>query len=565
MADTHPVPLDNALIAQLIEAIPTPIYYKDAKGRYLGCNAAFEAYVGRSREALLGKTAYDIWPKDLADSYSASDIDVLKMPGPQVQTGEVVYADGTRHQVIVHRAAFLGEDGSPAGIVGVGWDITDRVRAERTLEDHLRFSEQLIETVPSPIFVKDEQGIYLACNRAFEEFCGLQRQNVIGKSVFDVWPAKLAQTYRSADDALMKKGGVQVYEALMRAGDGTDRNVIFHKATFNKGDGSVGGIIGAFWDVTERKHAEQALRRSEERFRRMVENAPFGVLLTDENDAVSFTNQRLEELLHYPPERMETLKEWAALVYPDEKYRAEVMGQHAKDIYLMRSGELTASPVREVQMSCGDGVIRDMEVVVNVEENLVYWVFNDVTVRNRAEQALRDVLQAEALHDPLTTLYNRRYLDQAMEREFTRAARAGKSVSVVMSDIDFFKKVNDTCGHDCGDKVLQAVARILSTHIRKGDTACRYGGEEFTLLLPGAVLESAVERANRMRELIRDLSVPCEGATTAKVTMSFGVATYPEHGDTPEKVLKAADEALQRAKSEGRDRVDSAYLFRASS
>ena len=126
MADTRPIPLDNALIAQLIEAIPTPIYYKDAKGRYLGCNAAFEAYVGRSREALLGKTAYDIWPKDLADSYSASDIDVLKMPGPQVQTGEVVYADGTRHQVIVHRAAFLGEDGSPAGIVGVGWDITDR-------------------------------------------------------------------------------------------------------------------------------------------------------------------------------------------------------------------------------------------------------------------------------------------------------------------------------------------------------------------------------------------------------------------------------------------------------
>jgi len=562
MADTRPGPPDIALVAQLIEAIPTPIYYKDAEGRYLGCNAAFEAYCGLSRETLLGKTAYEIWPKDLADSYHASDLDVLKKPGPQVQTGEVVYADGSRHQVIVHRAAFFHEDGTPGGIVGVGWDITDRVRAEQALEDHLQFAEKLIETVPSPIFVKDQDGIYLACNSAFEEFCGLKRKDVVGKNVFEVWPENLARTYRSADDALLKKGGVQVYEALMRAGDGTDRDVIFHKATFKKGDGSVGGIIGVFWDVTARKRAEQALRRSEERFRRMVENAPFGVLLSDENEAVSFINRRFEELLHYPPERMETLKDWSALAFPDEKYRAEVMGQHAKDIYLMRSGEIEASPVREDQVSCGDGIVRDMEIVITVEDNLAYWVFNDVTVRNRAEQALRDVLQAEALHDPLTSLYNRRYLDQAMEREFSRAARSGKTVSVVMTDIDHFKNVNDTFGHDCGDKVLQAIARILNTHIRKGDTACRYGGEEFTLLLPDAPMESAVERAERLGELIRDLSVSCDGMTIGAVTMSFGVATYPEHGDTPEKVLKAADEALQRAKNEGRDRVARAYEFR---
>lgn len=562
MADIHPGLPDDVLVAQLIEAIPTPIYYKDAEGRYIGCNAAFEAYSGLSRTTLLGKTAYEIWPKDLADTYHAADLDVLKKAGPQVQTGEVVYADGTRHQVIVHRAAFFREDGSQGGIVGVGWDITDRVRAERALEDQLQFAEKLIETVPSPIFVKDQDGIYLACNSAFEEFCGLKRKDVVGKSVFEVWPANLAQTYRSADEALMKKGGVQVYEALMRAGDGTDRDVIFHKATFKKGDGSAGGIIGVFWDVTARKRAEQALRHSEERFRRMVENAPFGVLLTDENDAISFTNRRFEELLHYPPERMETLNGWSALVFPDEKYRAEVMGQHARDIYLMRSGEIEASPVREVQVSCGDGIVRDMEVVITVEDNLAYWVFNDVTVRNRAEQALRDVLQAEALHDPLTSLYNRRYLDQAMEREFTRAAHAGKTVSVVMTDIDHFKKVNDTFGHDCGDKVLQAIARILNTHIRKGDTACRYGGEEFTLLLPDAPMESAVERAERLGELIRDLSVSCDGMNIGRVTMSFGVATYPAHGDTPEKVLKAADEALQRAKNEGRDRVARAYEFR---
>lgn len=565
MSDTQTGLPDSALVAQLIEAVPNPIYYKDAEGRYLGCNAAFEAYCGLSRNALLGKTAHQIWPKDLADTYRAADIDVMEKPGPHVQTGEAVYADGSRHHMVVHRAAFLREDGRPGGIVGVGWDITDRVRAEGELRDQLQFSERLIETVPSPIFVKDRDGIYLTCNRAFEEFCGLKREAVIGKTVFDVWPPERAQIYHSADLALIKKGGVQVYEALMPAADGSSRDVIFHRATFSKGDGSTGGIIGVFWDVTARKRAERALRHSEERFRRMVENAPFGVLLTDGRDTITFANRRFEELLHYPTERMENLGAWSVLVYPDAKYRAEVMSQHDRDIELLRAGELGASPAREVQITCGDGIVRDMEVVITVEEDLVYWVFNDVTVRNRAEQALRDVLQAEALHDPLTALYNRRYLDQALEREFARAARSGKPVSVVMSDIDYFKKVNDTFGHDCGDKVLQAIARILSTHIRKGDTACRYGGEEFTLVLPDAPLESAVERASRQCELIRDLSISCNGEPIGTVTMSFGVASYPEHGDTPEKVLKAADEALQRAKSEGRNRVAAAYEFRATS
>jgi diguanylate cyclase (GGDEF)-like protein/PAS domain S-box-containing protein len=561
MSNVHPPLTDTLLVGQLIDIIPSPVFYKDVDGRYLGCNKAFESFCGLRREVLIGKTVYEIWPKDLADTYQAADVALLQDQGTQAYEAELQYADGSRHQVVFHRATFLRADGSLGGITGIAWDITDRVRAERAVQDQLYFVEQLLETIPSPAFFKDVGGAYLGCNRAFEEFCGLKRENLIGKTVFDVWSQDLAATYHIADEALINKPGTQSYEAEMQYADGSRHNVIFHRATFKKADGRLGGIVGVVWDVTERKRAEQALRRSEERFRRIVENAPFGIRVTDANDSVVFANRRFEDLVHYSSEKLAAQEQWEERAYPDPAYRAELAAQHARDIQQIRSGELVRAPVREVHVTCGDGMVRDIEVVIAVEDELVYTVFNDVTERNRAEQALRDVLQAETLHDPLTTLFNRRYLDQALEREFARAARSGNPVSVVMADIDHFKLVNDNFGHDCGDVVLQTIARQFNSHIRKGDTACRYGGEEFTLLLPDASLESACERADRMREAIRELSMSCNGRPIGRVSISIGVAVFPRHGDTPAKVLKAADEALLRAKKAGRDRVVAAIQY----
>jgi len=561
VADIHSLLLDAGLIGQLIDLIPSPVYYKDVDGHYLGCNKAFEAASGLDKKLLIGKTAYEVWPKDIAAVYAAQDKALLEKPGVQIFEAQAQYPGGSLHRVEFHRATFLRADGRVGGIIALAWDITERVRAENAMQDQLHFVEQMIETIPSPTFFKGVDGRYLGCNHAFEAFCGLRREHLIGKTVFEVWPHDLAATYHAADEALLKKQGIQVYEASLQYVDGSRHDVIFHRATYMKADGSLGGIVSVVWDITERKRAEQALRRSEERFRRMVENAPFGVRVTDANDVIVYVNRRFEELVHYTPEQLTTLEQWQLLAYPDPAYRAELTTLLAEDTRQLRSGEHERTPVREVHVTCGDGIVRDIEVILSIEEGLVYSVFNDVTERNRAEQALRDVLQAEALHDPLTALFNRRYLDQAMEREFARAARGGQPVAVVMADIDHFKLVNDTYGHDCGDMVLQTIARQLSTHGRKGDTACRYGGEEFTLLLPDTSLENACERADRLREAIGDLSMSRNGQQIGRVTMSFGVAVFPQHGDTPSEVLKAADDALLRAKAEGRDRVVCAMPF----
>jgi diguanylate cyclase (GGDEF)-like protein/PAS domain S-box-containing protein len=172
-----------------------------------------------------------------------------------------------------------------------------------------------------------------------------------------------------------------------------------------------------------------------------------------------------------------------------------------------------------------------------------------------ANLKLRDALREMALRDGLTGLYNRRYLEDALNREFHRAERNGKPVSVVMIDIDQFKHFNDKYGHDAGDFVLSAVGRAITKSIRPSDIACRYGGEEFAVVLSDANLECARERAEHLRFAIRDTNLTRLGQTLSAPTASFGVAAYPAHGTKPADLLKAADQALYRAKQEGRDRV----------
>lgn len=172
-----------------------------------------------------------------------------------------------------------------------------------------------------------------------------------------------------------------------------------------------------------------------------------------------------------------------------------------------------------------------------------------------ANLKLRDSLRVLALHDPLTGLYNRRYMEDALKRELHRADRSHKPVSLIMIDIDHFKRFNDTFGHDAGDFVLSAVAKIITENVRPSDVACRYGGEELAVLLPEANVERAVDRAEKLRAAFCERSLTHRGQVLPAPTASFGVSEYPTHGENPEDFLKAADRALYRAKQSGRDQV----------
>jgi diguanylate cyclase (GGDEF)-like protein/PAS domain S-box-containing protein len=173
---------------------------------------------------------------------------------------------------------------------------------------------------------------------------------------------------------------------------------------------------------------------------------------------------------------------------------------------------------------------------------------------------LRESLSAQAVRDSLTGLYNRRYLEQALEREVLRAARNGRTVGVIMLDLDHFKNFNDTHGHEAGDLLLRVLGDYLVSHVRAEDIACRYGGEEFVVILPEASLEMSRSRAEELWKGTQGLHVNFHGALLRGVTASVGVAAFPAHGKTAAELLRAADAAMYAAKRQGRDRVAIAEL-----
>jgi diguanylate cyclase (GGDEF)-like protein len=168
---------------------------------------------------------------------------------------------------------------------------------------------------------------------------------------------------------------------------------------------------------------------------------------------------------------------------------------------------------------------------------------------------LRTKLENQSIRDGLTGLFNRHFMQISLERELARAARRKQTLAVFMLDLDHFKRFNDTFGHAAGDTVLKAVAEIFRSSIRTEDIACRYGGEEFTIMMPDVPMAVALDRAESIRRAIANLSVPLDQETCTEFSISIGVAIYPNDGEGADQLLRRADLALYRAKRSGRDQV----------
>jgi diguanylate cyclase (GGDEF)-like protein/PAS domain S-box-containing protein len=330
--------------------------------------------------------------------------------------------------------------------------------------------------------------------------------------------------------------------------------------------GKLLGSLIVFRNITERKENELRLLQ----LTQAVEQSPASVVITDFHGNITYVNPRFAVLTGYTP--------------------SEVIGKNPS---VLQSGYTPEEVYREMWDTIKSGQTWQGEFLNRKKNGDLYWenaviapvmdqaghvlnfiaVKEDITERKRAEDDLRtanqqlesrlreiEALQAslreQAIRDPLTHLHNRRFLSESIEQEFHHAKRMLESLSVILLDIDHFKVINDTYGHAVGDACLVALANLLRGHARKADISCRYGGEEFVLVLPATNLEGAAQYAERLRRLVAN-EVFIIDALELKFTISLGISAYPAHGTSHSEIINKADDAMYASKRAGRNRVTS--------
>jgi len=294
------------------------------------------------------------------------------------------------------------------------------------------------------------------------------------------------------------------------------------------------------------------LRESEAKFHDLVDQSLVGIAIVMDGKFI-YPNPKLASIFGYTVEELLQMELIDVIVENERPIMTENIRKGLR-------GERKNTPFIYLGLR-KDGTHVHIEVVsfpMRVSEKpALIVVLTDISERVNAQTEILNLnaqLKEMVNHDTLTGLFNRRYMEETFERELIRAKRQNYPVSVIMSDLDHFKVVNDTFGHLAGDEVLRAIGRLMKLFVRGSDIYCRYGGEEFLLILPGMKEETACERAEQLRTAIAASPI-IFGTSAIRVSASFGVVTFPQHGKTCDELIAVVDNALYKAKKSGRNQV----------
>jgi diguanylate cyclase (GGDEF)-like protein/PAS domain S-box-containing protein len=297
-----------------------------------------------------------------------------------------------------------------------------------------------------------------------------------------------------------------------------------------------------------------SLQKSELRYRRLFEAAQDGILILDaKTGAITDVNPFLMKLLGYSEDEFIKRKLWEVGAFKDIKASKDAFKALQKNEYIR---------YKDLPLRTKDGRLVQVEFVSNVyiegEDKVIQCNIRDITERKQAHEALLNSeahYREQSVRDYLTGLFNRRYLEETLKRELHRASRKKLSIGIIMLDVDDFKSFNDKFGHSVGDIVLQRISQLFFDHIREEDIVARFGGDEFIIVMPDTSRDVTLERAQQLREDANNIGIQSERRSYPTVSLSLGVAMFPENGSTIATLLKTADEALYLAKNQGRNQV----------
>ncbi len=533
----------NESLNAIVKTSPLAIYSLTPVGIVTLWNPAAEKIFGLKESAVLGRPS-PIWTTSQA---VAADIRQRVLRGETLHNVEVswVGTDNDPHEISLSAAPLRGAENEVVGILVTASDITDAKRTTRALDQQLRFTRELLEAIPSPIFYKGADGQYLGFNRAWETFFSKRRDDWIGKSPAELLSPEHANSAVLEDAKLLVDGKTIIAEDVIKDGSGNDRDIIRHISRFSNADGSPAGIIGVLTDFTDFKQVTQALEVSEGRFKALTESAMDIVTVLDANGLITYQSPSVTHLLGHDPRDMIGMSQFN-LVHRDDVEPMQGMFRE-----LIAKGEMTR-PI-EFRVMNKAGAWRTLESIGKNCLNVpgvrgIIVNTRDITDRKAIQQRIQHL----AYHDALTELPNRSLMQDRISQAIGRAVRSTKRFAVMYIDIDNFKNINDTLGHDVGDELLRQVAKRLNASVRIHDTIARQGGDEFIVLLDRLEGHQGATRvAQKILDALR--AAFTLGGTNQHVSGSIGIALYPDDGHDAPTLLKNADTAMFHSKGLGKN------------
>ena len=450
------------------------------------------------------------------------------------------------------------------------------------------------------LWLTDGSGDNVFSNSKYMNFIGREKvENLGGKAWFDALHPEDRQhcldTFRDAFET--HKSFVMEYRLKRR--DGEYRYILDRGEPYINSEGVFSGFIGSSTDISDRKTTEDEIKKSHEEL--MQYNLEMRLInqLNSYLQVCRTLDETYPVISHYASKifpgcsgalylfnenktLVESVTEWggcmqhnAPVISPDDCWSLRQGREHTvrddanrltcKHLNDSYEKSYTCVPVIAqgdmlgmLHLEFGDTQEfesdEDIERYYESRKRLVK-ISADNLALSLVSLKLREALKNQSIRDPLTQLYNRRYMEESLEREMTRCVREEQGLGIIMMDIDHFKQFNDDYGHDAGDIVLVEVAKFMSEYFRASDIVCRYGGEEFLVIMPNVTEDLVMRRAEKICADLRNFSIIYSGKPLPMITGSFGVSHMPTHGSQSNVFLKAADGALYQAKTGGRDQV----------
>lgn len=567
--------MERYLLRTLGDNMLDLIYAKDEQGRFIYANLALVHMTGaESADSMLGKTDFDFNPPAAAQAYSDDDQLVMRTGQPLVGREELLknFTTGETRWHSTTKVPLRDDDGKVVGIIGITRDITQSKQAEfnardqnaelekrvaertaelsaisATLEQERNLIRTLIDAVPDGIFAKDINSKFLWANESVARGMGTTRENLIGKDDFDFFPKEMAQNFFDDEQTIVRTGEglVNREELAVNKETGNMRWFLTTKLPVRNDKGETVALVGIGRDITLRRLAERALRESEARFRSLIELS--SDWYWEQNAELQFID------IEDPTNKSSYLRE-------------EVLGRSLKE--LPGTALLSESWIEYDDLVAERKPFRDLELRRVANNGNAYFISltglpafdedghfrgyrgigRDITDRKRSEQHIHFL----ATHDSLTSLPNRFMFSQILNLAIESAHRYHRKLAVFFIDLDRFKNINDTLGHEAGDFLLCEMAARLKQCLRASDIVGRLGGDEFVILLPET--ESAEQVATVAQKVLSASLNPINiNGQECRVTASIGISLYPDDGKDEQTLMKNADIAMYRAKEEGKN------------